>query len=313
MKKLKDNIKNSKNKKIIIKSIFGILLGISAIILVYLITLPYKSGKIIGFISYFFLASVSLFEFTRIFPLPRWAKYYFPLLTFISFFFPWEILNQWLSEINSSIGLKTLILSQYQFGMFGIPGLGYVFLFVLVLFPFLFCKKYLIETIKLYFITFVFILMMLTVGKIVLFINVEDIYLLLLLLGVPILCDIFGYLAGSSFGTKIFKKKLAPKISPNKTFEGAIVGFVIGWSFSFVIFWFIKFNEIMLSREILISVIPILLPIISIIGDLLFSYAKRINKVKDYSDLIPGHGGVIDRIDSIFLVLFAVPPIILCV
>ncbi|MBD5423094.1 MAG: phosphatidate cytidylyltransferase [Mycoplasma sp.] len=107
------------------------------------------------------------------------------------------------------------------------------------------------------------------------------------------------------FGNKLFKKKLAPKISPNKTIEGAIVGFIFTWLILFLIFNFLKFNELSsINSTLLLVIVPLVVPIIAIFGDLSFSWIKRIAKIKDFSNVIPGHGGLLDRIDSIALVSF---------
>lgn len=104
--------------------------------------------------------------------------------------------------------------------------------------------------------------------------------------------DIFAYLSGKYFG----KNKLIPKVSPNKTIEGSlggILGSVISTSIYCAIF---NFN--------LIEFIPIAIlgSILAQIGDLFASSIKRYNNIKDFGNLIPGHGGIIDRFDSIIFV-----------
>lgn len=104
--------------------------------------------------------------------------------------------------------------------------------------------------------------------------------------------DTFAYLGGKFFG----KRKLWPEISPNKTIEGSIGG-IIGSLFLTVLFaFFIKSESIYL---IAFSAIPI--SIFCQIGDLIASKIKRTVKLKDYGHIMPGHGGVLDRFDSIIL------------
>lgn len=105
--------------------------------------------------------------------------------------------------------------------------------------------------------------------------------------------DTFAYFAGNKFG----KRKLCPKISPNKTVEGSIGG-IIGSLILTVIFAMIM-NLDALLRLMILAVIS---SIISQLGDLVASRIKRVSGIKDYGKLIPGHGGVLDRFDSIILV-----------
>ena len=103
--------------------------------------------------------------------------------------------------------------------------------------------------------------------------------------------DTFAYLIGSRFG----KHKLIERISPKKTIEGSIGGWVFAVIISLI--WAYYFNFFGIDRNI-IFVSSIILPIVSQIGDLVFSLIKRNYDVKDFSDLIPGHGGILDRLDS---------------
>jgi len=119
------------------------------------------------------------------------------------------------------------------------------------------------------------------------------IYLLYSVL-VSILSDIGGLACG-----KIFKGKKLTKISPNKTISGSIGSFI------FSLFLIPIFNENLIINDIVIlTVITILISLISQLGDLFISLLKRKAKVKDTSDLLPGHGGLLDRVDGI---IFATP------
>lgn len=105
--------------------------------------------------------------------------------------------------------------------------------------------------------------------------------------------DSFAYAAGSRFG----KHKLCPKLSPKKTIEGAIGG-LVG-----TIVVMIVLNMLMLKSNIgpvlLIAAIGF---IVSVFGDLVASKIKREYNVKDYGNILPGHGGILDRFDSFLLV-----------
>lgn len=107
--------------------------------------------------------------------------------------------------------------------------------------------------------------------------------------------DIFAYFSGYLFG----KHKLCPKISPKKTIEGAIGG-VLGSVLLCTLFGFLVFGESIIH----FIVVGFLGSIIAQLGDLTASIFKRKMGIKDYGNLIPGHGGILDRFDS---VLFTAP------
>ncbi len=109
------------------------------------------------------------------------------------------------------------------------------------------------------------------------------------------LTDVFAYLVGLKFG----KHKLNERISPKKTIEGFIGGWFFGAAISFVFAWIFKFFY---TNPIIFVVSSLTLPLISQLGDLLFSMIKRYYDVKDFSNLIPGHGGLLDRLDSLLTI-----------
>ncbi len=113
-----------------------------------------------------------------------------------------------------------------------------------------------------------------------------------------LLCDSGAYFVGRSFG----KHKLNKRVSPKKTIEGSLGGVVFGFVFSFAFAYFSNYMGLPIYFVIVCS---ILLPIVSEIGDLAFSLIKRFYGIKDFGNIMPGHGGVLDRIDSvIFCLLF---------
>lgn len=119
--------------------------------------------------------------------------------------------------------------------------------------------------------------------------------------GVPWLADSGAYFAGYYLG----KRKLCPTISPNKTVEGAVGGLLSGFLGAFLIglvFLLIYPNADI--NFIALLIIGLVNPIISIIGDLSFSIIKRECNIKDYGSIMPGHGGALDRFDS---VIFCAP------
>lgn len=110
--------------------------------------------------------------------------------------------------------------------------------------------------------------------------------------------DTFALFTGMLVG----KHKLSPKISPNKTIEGSIGGTLMG-TFIACIFYLTAID----SGANMFNLIAVttILSIIGQIGDLVFSAIKRVYGKKDFSNLIPGHGGVLDRFDSIIFVIIA--------
>lgn len=115
--------------------------------------------------------------------------------------------------------------------------------------------------------------------------------------------DVFAYFAGSFWG----KHKLCPKISPKKTVEGAIGGALGGAVISLILYAIFE-NFIFTTQNgnyVEVFVIAFVLSIFGMCGDLTFSVLKRNYDIKDFSNLVPGHGGVMDRFDSEVFVLLA--------
>ncbi len=120
----------------------------------------------------------------------------------------------------------------------------------------------------------------------------------ILSIAIPWLADVGAYFTGVFFG----KHKLCPKISPKKTIEGAVGGILFCTLCSIVLgFLFnIAFYSNSLDINYLsLAIIGIVGSLLSILGDLSFSVIKRSYFVKDYGDVIPGHGGILDRFDSV--------------
>jgi len=136
-------------------------------------------------------------------------------------------------------------------------------------------------------------------GLVLLILTIEsDYFNLKIYLLYSVLVAIMSDIGGLVFG-KIFKGKKLIKISPNKTISGSIGSFV--FSISLIPFFYV--NQI--DQSLLnMFVITIILSLTSQSGDLFISLLKRKAKVKDTSDLLPGHGGILDRIDSM---IFTIP------
>ena len=113
--------------------------------------------------------------------------------------------------------------------------------------------------------------------------------------------DIFALFSGKLFG----KRKLCPNISPNKTVAGAVGGVLCTLALNIVVFFI--FDKFFFTLHTLvwwqIIIISAVLSVISIFGDLSASIIKRNHDIKDFGNIFPGHGGVMDRIDSCVFVL----------
>ena len=116
---------------------------------------------------------------------------------------------------------------------------------------------------------------------------------------VCILTDIGGY----SFG-KVLKGPKLTKLSPNKTYSGMIGSYLFSLFFIFILFTNdVPFlNSLNFSMNLFISIV--LISTISQLGDLIISYFKRLSKIKDTGNILPGHGGLLDRLDGM---IFAFP------
>ena len=125
-----------------------------------------------------------------------------------------------------------------------------------------------------------------------------DLNYLIFLLLLTMFTDIFAYVTGRLIG----KHKMVPSISPNKTWEGFLGGTVLGVFIS-TVFYITAFS--FTGNIFILIAIVTLLSIVGQMGDLVFSSIKRYYNTKDFSNIMPGHGGALDRLDSILFVMLA--------
>ncbi len=123
----------------------------------------------------------------------------------------------------------------------------------------------------------------------------ESLIFLIITLLICICSDVGGFVVGKFVGGK----KLT-RISPNKTISGSVGSFI----FSLLPLTLFHFLEISFVFSLINILYSILISLFCQIGDLLISYFKRLNKIKDTGNILPGHGGLLDRVDGI---IFAVP------
>ena len=136
--------------------------------------------------------------------------------------------------------------------------------------------------------------------------NWEEISSFILIILICVFSDIGGYIFG-----KFFKGPKLIKISPNKTYAGVFGGFLLAVvaglvysNFYYPIIYIYLETFINYSKETQLLIFILIISLTSQIGDLIISYFKRLAKVKDTGKIIPGHGGILDRIDGL---IFAIP------
>ena len=222
--------------------------------------------------------------------------YFYLLLLSVLIISHYEFFNLFQQEKFSKKFILSILVSVYFIISFSLNeklALISIILFFLVLFTFLIGKKDLPEMLK-FLIANIYISIFLCLS-IPIFNNGEGKHLIMFLLIIAWCTDSFAYFTGVKFG----KRKLCPSISPNKTIEGAIGG-LIG-----AIIAGLLFNLLVLKVNFLKAfTYIIILSIFSILGDLFESSLKRYNNKKDSGNIFPGHGGMLDRIDSLF---FSIP------
>ena len=126
----------------------------------------------------------------------------------------------------------------------------------------------------------------------------QDYFHVLLIATICVSTDVGGYIFG-----KVLKGPKLTKLSPNKTYTGFIGSFLLAIIISILFFELtLKIHNFTFSLEIFILVLAVSL--VSQIGDIFISYFKRLSKIKDTGNIIPGHGGILDRIDGM---IFAYP------
>ena len=129
--------------------------------------------------------------------------------------------------------------------------------------------------------------------------NEKGLYVFIFILLISVLTDVGGYIFG-----KTFKGPKLTKISPNKTYSG-----VIGSFFLSIIGGLTYFNLFMgniplrVEQHIVVLTIIVIISLVSQLGDLIISFFKRITKIKNTGKILPGHGGLLDRIDGIIFTM----------
>lgn len=209
--------------------------------------------------------------------------------------------------IPKYLGLLSLLLIVFANTTYSLyySGVSYVYLAIIcfsLIVPVIFDEKYSIKD------AFHLIGLILFIGlgfNSIILVRNMGLDLFLYLVSISVVTDSFALFAGRLFG----KNKLCPNISPKKTWEGSIGGTLFGTIIPIIIYY-LFFKK--LSLEVIL--ITVILSIMDQVGDLIFSKLKRENSIKDFSNIMPGHGGALDRFDStlvIFLTYVALSLILL--
>lgn len=170
---------------------------------------------------------------------------------------------------------------------------------VILMFVYVVLKKLKVTVIDvaLTLLSFVYIPFLFSFVKIILSMTNGRVYIWFVLLG-AFASDICGYI----FGRAIGKRKLCPDISPKKTVEGAVAG-IVGVVVCYVIFGIIlNYLNLMQINTVILILMGVVCAIVGQFGDLAASAIKRFCKIKDFGSVMPGHGGILDRCDSILFV-----------
>ncbi len=132
------------------------------------------------------------------------------------------------------------------------------------------------------------------------FFREDSLWTFIFIIIICISTDIGGYISG-----KLFKGPKLTKISPNKTYSGVIGGYLFSIiSMNIFLNYSYLLNLKKIEFDILIFILVMLISSFSQIGDIIISYFKRLSKIKDTGKIIPGHGGILDRVDGM---IFAFP------
>ncbi|HAP03980.1 MAG TPA: phosphatidate cytidylyltransferase [Lachnospiraceae bacterium] len=266
-----------------------LLSGVVLVILALLLIIP---GGIVLLISTCIISLIGLFEYYRALDLHKkpaaWAGYLFTAVYYLNLYF----------SRNALFSMPKKAVSLYIWKGVPFEMLIVIMLIALLFFYVLSYPKYDIKQItELFFgpvyvsvmLSYIYQARMYTHGK----------YLVWLIFLTAWGCDTCAYCAGRLFG----KHKMSPVLSPKKTVEGAIGG-VAGAFLLNLIYMMIfrgRLTSMGMTEIVILSLLSMIGALISMVGDLAASAIKRNVGIKDYGKLIPGHGGILDRFDSILI------------
>ncbi|WP_128008601.1 phosphatidate cytidylyltransferase [Mycoplasma sp. ATU-Cv-508] len=292
------------NTNLVKRTVFALLI-LALVIPVFALTYYGNyPGRLIGLIAYVLLGVLGVYELTFAFIRKSWVAIVFAL----SLVLPGVLLPYWEFEHTLRLGsnysnlLDNLKIS-FSWQTWLVP------IFALLVFWLCAQRQLQLKTLpvlSLFLLGISYMVLLIIKGAWVLNIYAWD--KLVFVVSIAVVSDTFGYLGGTWFGQKWFGgKKLAPTISPQKTWAGAVCSWVVASLFTGIVGYFCHIWPVASEYQVWFSIMmALIVPIIAQLGDLFFSALKRSLKLKDFSNLLPMHGGIFDRIDAISVTLFFV-------
>ena len=256
-----------------------------------------KPGKYIGMAGYAFVAFWGTYEVAKNLKISLPSSIYIGLISLVIFAHPWTPIK------------PDIIVNDYSFSgltktFFSWESFLVMFMATLIVFIEPEMRKDVKTAATKLFIIIFTILAMSIFTKFIWLVNMYHFEFIFFFLLIAIVADTFAYLGGKYLGSKIFNgAKLAPKISPKKTWAGFIIGYVFTAAFISIVGWYSHAFSTTDHEILALVLLSVILPVVSVAGDLIFSLFKRYLGIKDFSNLMPGHGGILDRLDAMSVVV----------
>lgn len=292
--------KNEKINDLVKRSIIAIVMLLFIFPILFATYYGNEIGKIIGFVAFAFVLVYSVYEIIQHFQMSKISKTILSLIPLYIYLLPTNIFEPLVNnkQIDSFLLVNLITRELRDYNVW----IGLVAATIICLLEFKKNNKK--ETILNIIIAITVIYLATNFFKLLWILNIFNVYLVLFLGFVAAFSDVFGYLVGKSIGRKLFNFSI--KISPNKSMEGFLSSFIFSAIFVLLV---VLLGDTILPKTSNTStfkiVLVFVLPIISIVGDLFFSFIKRMLNIKDFSKIIKNHGGLFDRFDSTsFVFLF---------
>lgn len=225
------------------------------------------------------------------------------IMTLLCFIGTWEMLGCVGHKKNYYLSVPAMLVSvlspviAYFFGYGAMLAVVMSYITVLLAESVFFDEKVKVTDVSTVFLTTLYVVLCFTALLRLRYINDGAQYIYILVFVAAWITDTFAYFTGVFFG----KHKLIPKISPKKTVEGAAGG-VVFCVIAFVVYGFIVEKTAGVQMNMLVlSLVGLAMSVVSMVGDLIASSIKRTYGIKDYGSIFPGHGGILDRFDSIMI------------
>ena len=225
------------------------------------------------------------------------------IMTLLCFIGTWEMLGCVGHEKNYYLSVPAILVSvlspviAYFFGYGAMLAVVMSYITVLLAESVFFDEKVKVTDVSTVFLTTLYVVLCFTALLRLRYVSTGAQYIYILVFVAAWITDTFAYFTGCFFG----KHKLIPKISPKKTVEGAVGG-VVFCVVAFVIYGIVVNRVTGTEMNLwLLAGVGCVMSVISQIGDLVASSIKRTYGIKDYGNIFPGHGGILDRFDSIMI------------